>query len=523
MESPQTLSASATSYLTLANGFWLIIGWVLASYLYQIVYYRCFHPLKDYPGPFLGTVTRLWYTSQSYHQRELVVYEEIFKETKAPVIRISPTTLLVKSALALPIIYHRNAVKSRFYSNGGFPAEPVISIRDHQAHAYRRRLIGPPYSYSKIIKAEPLVDKIVSAWLTKLNELFVETRKPVNMASWATYFAFDTISEVGFGQALGFVENGEDVGGLIQSVHDGIELFGVLAHLYPFVEWLTSGPLGRFFTATPDMKNGMGQLMRWRDKIINARITEIEEGKKRDRVDILQSFLEAKTPEGNPMSRDELEAEVLVVLIAGADTTGTTFSSIVTDIISSPRDYQRMVAEIDAGFAAGNLSQPVPTAAEVSKHCPFYVACIKEALRLTPSSPVLFPREVMAHQPPLIIDGKVIPVGTEISCCAYFANRDKEIYGEDAETFRPERWLEDDEKAKLYEKYNFTWGYGSRVCLGKDLAYMELMKGPLMFFRSFDFKLCRPSKEIPGPPKRVTVGGLFHWQNIWLDLQKRKV
>ena len=207
----------------------------------------------------------------------------------APVIRISPTTLLVKSAFALPIIYHRNAVKSRFYSNGGFPAEPVISIRDHQTHSYRRRLIGPPYSYSKIIKAEPLVDKIASAWLKRLDELFVETRRPVNMASWATYFAFDTISEVGFGQALGFVENGEDVGGLIQSVHDGIEIFGVLAHLYPFVEWVTSGPLGRFFTATPEMKNGMGQLMRWRDKIINARIIEIEEGKRRDRVDILQS------------------------------------------------------------------------------------------------------------------------------------------------------------------------------------------------------------------------------------------
>ena len=180
------------------------------------------------------------------------------------------------------------------------------------------------------------------------------------------------------------------------------------------------------------------------------------------------------------MSREELKAEVLVVLVAGADTTGTSFSSIVTDILSSPGDYQRMVAEIDAGFAAGHLSHPVPTAAEVSKYCPFYVACIKEALRLTPSSPVLFPREVMAHQPPLVIDGKVIPVGTEISCSAYLANRDREIYGEDAETFRPDRWLEDDEKAKIFEKYNFTWGYGSRVCLGKDLAYMELMKGPLM-------------------------------------------
>lgn len=130
---------------------------------------------------------------------------------------------------------------------------------------------------------------MILPWLSKLNILFAETGTPVDMSRWATYVAFDTISEVGFGQALGFVEKEEDVGGLIRSVHDGIQVFGIIAHLYPFVEWLTTGPFKGFFAATPDMKNGMGQLMRWRDKIINARITEIEEGVRRDRVDLLQS------------------------------------------------------------------------------------------------------------------------------------------------------------------------------------------------------------------------------------------
>ncbi|CAD6448794.1 e5128983-b8c8-4d3b-b1ee-a357e9a4f09f [Sclerotinia trifoliorum] len=523
MENSQTISSVVSSYLTFANLILLILGWIIVPFLYQIIYYRFFHPLRLYPGPFWGTVTRLWYAFQSFNQTELTTYQNLFEETKAPVLRISPTTLLVKSAFALPLIYHRTAVKSRFYSNGGFPSEPAISIRGHQAHSDRRRLVGPPYSYSKIVKAEPLVDKIISAWLTKLRTIFAETGKSVNMTSWATYFAFDTISEVGFGQALGFVEKEEDVGGLIQSVHDGVEIFGVLAHLYPFVERLTSGPLKSFFTATPDMKNGMGQLMRWRDKIINARITENEEGKERDQLDLLESFFEARTPQGKPLSRTELEAEVLVVLVAGADTTGTSFSSILTDILSSPSDYARMMEEIDTGFTSGNLSQPIPKAAEVSKHCPFYAACVKESLRLTPSSPALFPREVTADQPPLVIDGKTIPIGTEITCCSYITNRDKEIYGEDADIFRPERWLEDNEKTKMFEKYNFTWGYGSRVCLGKDLAYMELMKSPLMFFRNFNFKLCAPSKETPGPPRRVILGGLFHWEDIWLDLRKREV
>ncbi|KAI9649763.1 hypothetical protein NHQ30_002344 [Ciborinia camelliae] len=453
-----------------------------------------------------------------------MVYENLFEETKAPVLRISPTTLLVKSAAALPLIYHRTSVKSGFYSNGAFAADPIFNLLDHQAHAYRRRLVAAPYSYSKIIKVEPLVDKMALAWLTKLNTLFAESRKPMDMTSWATYVAFDTISEVSFGQALGFVEKEEDVGGLIQSIHEGIHVFGVLAHLYPFVQWLTGGPLRSLFAATPDMKHGIGQLMRWRDKIIEARITEIEEGKRRDRVDLLQSFLDARSPDGEPLTKSELEAEVLIVLLAGADTTSTSFSSILTDIISSPDAYSRMMTEIDTGFATGNLSQPIPKATEVLQHCPFYVSCVKESLRLTPPSPALFPREVTANQPPLMIDGKVVPIGTEITCSPYITNRDKEIYGEDANMFRPERWLEDGgEKAKMFEKYNFTWGYGSRICLGKDLAMMELMKFPLMFFRNHDFELCTPSKETPGPPRLVILGGLFHWEDIWLNLRKRKI
>ncbi|QSZ30214.1 hypothetical protein DSL72_004736 [Monilinia vaccinii-corymbosi] len=514
--------AIVLSYLTLANVFMLLLCLIIVPFLNQVVYYRFFHPLRQYPGPFWGTVTRLWYTYQSYNQTELTVYENLFKESKAPVLRISPTTLLVKSAFALPLIYHRASVKSRFYTSSAAASTPIFNLLDHQAHACRRRLVAPPYSYSKVLKFEPLVDKMISPWLEKLRILFAETQRPVDMARWTTYVAFDTISEVGFGQALGFVESEKDVGGLIQSVHDGIHVFGILAHLYPFVEWLTTGPLKRFFLVTPDMKNGIGQLMRWRDKLINARIREIEEGKRRDRVDLLQSFFEARTPEGKPLERSDIEAEVLILLLAGADTTGTAFSSTLSNMLSSPGAFSRMMAEIDAGFANGNLSQPIPKAAEVSKHCPFYVSCIKESLRLNPPSPALFPREVTADQPPLIIDGKVIPIGTEVTCSPYLTNRDKDIYGEDADIFRPERWLEEDgAKAKMFDKYNFTWGYGSRICLGKDLAMMELMKFPLMFFRSFNFELCATSKETPGP-RRVILGGLFHWEDIWLSLQKRK-
>lgn len=37
---------------------------VVVRFLYQIIYYRYFHPLANFPGPFWGSVTRLW---MAYH------------------------------------------------------------------------------------------------------------------------------------------------------------------------------------------------------------------------------------------------------------------------------------------------------------------------------------------------------------------------------------------------------------------------------------------------------------------------
>jgi cytochrome P450 len=116
------------------------------------------------------------------------------------------------------------------------------------------------------------------------------------------------------------------------------------------------------------------------------------------------------------------------------------------------------------------------------------------------------------------LGGKHVPEGVEVTCNPYIVHRDTAIYGDDAEDFRPERWLESDSKAKDYAKYNFAFGYGARVCLGKDIAMMELFKGPLEFFRRFRFEDATQGTE---KPKFVVKGGVGYWTNVSLKIQKR--
>jgi cytochrome P450 len=56
------------------------------------------------------------------------------------------------------------------------------------------------------------------------------------------------------------------------------------------------------------------------------------------------------------------------------------------------------------------------------------------------------------------------------------ASHSKEVFGEAVHVFRPERWLENEEKNKFWEKIDVTFGSGYCVCLGKNIALMETYK-----------------------------------------------
>ena len=64
---------------------------------------------------------------------------------KGPMIRITPTLLVVNDATKLPIIYSRNANKSKHYITGSFgKTESVFNMQDHKQHAASRKFIAGP-------------------------------------------------------------------------------------------------------------------------------------------------------------------------------------------------------------------------------------------------------------------------------------------------------------------------------------------------------------------------------------------
>lgn len=186
-----------------------------------------------------------------------------------------------------------------------------------------------------------------------------------------------------------------------------------------------------------------------------------------------KSALEARYTDGSPLTPAQKRAHVTLLIQAGADTTGTALGSILRFLVVNKAAWRRAQEEIDTAEKAGQLSTPI-LYEETRRHLPYFVACIKEGLRLNPPATNLFARVAPAGGK--MICGQFVPEGTEVTAQAYVMQRNKEVYGADAEEFNPERWLVSEKRTAELEAAQFTFGVGPRVCLGKDIALMEIYK-----------------------------------------------
>ena len=160
-------------------------------------------------------------------------------------------------------------------------------------------------------------------------------------------------------------------------------------------------------------------------------------------------------------------------MVAASDTTSAFICPFVNNIIQDARIYAKLGAEIADFEKQGRLSSPVVTFDETGQ-MPYYMACVKETLRYSPSTPMIMPRCV--GEGGLELDGRHVPEGAEMGANPYVVHRDTTVFGEDAHLFRPERWLGNEERVREMDRYLMTWGYGTRSCLGKNIAQLETQK-----------------------------------------------
>ena len=204
---------------------------------------------------------------------------------------------------------------------------------------------------------------------------------------------------------------------------------------------------------------------------------DVQAGLRPERKDFFHYLFGTKDPETGKLGYDldELYGECELLTIAGSDTTAIVTAAMTFYLAHNPRIQEKLAKEILSTF---------PSAADIKgsvelHNCKYMRAFIYETLRMAPPVPAEPARTVRAGG--TTVEGQFFPPGTLLSTSPYCLSYNSSIYP-DPFTFRPERWLtiDDDpegssaEEVALAESGHCAFSTGSRGCVGKNMAWLEM-------------------------------------------------
>ncbi|KAJ0551765.1 putative abieta-7,13-dien-18-ol hydroxylase [Helianthus annuus] len=196
------------------------------------------------------------------------------------------------------------------------------------------------------------------------------------------------------------------------------------------------------------------------------------------------------------MNNEYLRDISLSFVIAGKDTSANTLTWFFYMLCKHPFIQEKIAKEVVSATEANDHTSIDDFAlklTEVALEKMHYLhASLTETLRLYPAVPL---DGKSAEKDDVLPDGYKIKKGDGVGYMAYPMGRMTYIWGEDAEDFRPERWLNNG-VFQPESPFKFTaFQGGPRICLGKEFAYRQMKILAAFLVHFFKFKLVDESKE----------------------------
>lgn len=200
----------------------------------------------------------------------------------------------------------------------------------------------------------------------------------------------------------------------------------------------------------PASTKGRTTFFNWLFKRVAGRKAE-EQPKDKPR-DMLDRYIAMKDPDGQPVRFTGVFIEAGNWLGADANTSAIGIAMVLGQLLTRPENYRRVQQEVDEAYAS---LEGKPLDYLTAEKLPFLQACVKEATRLCPSILWQLPREAPKER--LTIAGHHIPPSATISMSPIAQNSGREVLGDDAEGWRPERYLGEKEYGERSRSRMCAW------------------------------------------------------------------
>jgi hypothetical protein len=218
-----------------------------AAFITRAIYRRYFHPLAEYPGPFICSVSRIWKVWSVYKGHAELDSIALHKQY-GHVVRVGPNELSFSSPFAAhDILAPGNGfTKTEFYRV--FPpkhAPDIFTETREWKHSAMKRVAVVPYSLASVQKMAPWIEEVQKVMVSKIAK-YAEENKICDLGDLLHYFAFDVIGEFAFSQRYGFLAEEKDVGGTIKLIDDVQWYDGIIGQVPEFRHVLRESPIFQY-------------------------------------------------------------------------------------------------------------------------------------------------------------------------------------------------------------------------------------------------------------------------------------
>lgn len=479
---------------------WSIVVGAIALVVYYVYpYVVTYGHLRDIPAPFPAQFTNLWLLYTARRGKRHFIVDDIHRKL-GPVVRIQPNHISIADDDAIQIIYgHGNGfLKSDFYDAFVSIRRGLFNTRDRAEHTRKRKLVASTFAPKSIVQFEPYIHQNLKTFVNRWDGLIkagANKTAYVDCLKWFNYVAFDTIGDLAFGAPFGMLKAGADIAEVRMSVDKppiyapAVDILnrrgevsatlGCLPQLKPYAKWLPDPFFSKGLAAVENLAG-----------IAIARVKDrLENPPDINRRDLLALLQEGRDEKGEPLGFEELTAEALTQLIAGSDTTSNSSCALLYYATRTPGVLQKLQAELDAAVPDNDTDVPEY---EAIKNLPYLQNVINETLRIHSTSGIGLPREIPADSQGVTIRDHFFPPGTVLSVPTYSIHHSREIWGPDADNFRPERW----ETATPRQKNAFLpFSTGPRACVGRNVAEMEMKMIAATWARRYEVFLRQEGME----------------------------
>ncbi|TYI20542.1 hypothetical protein ES332_A07G245100v1 [Gossypium tomentosum] len=367
----------------------------------------------------------------------------------------------------------QHMLKTHFfnYHKGPFSRDVLFDFLGHgifnvdgESWKFQRQVSSHEFNTKSLRKfVQTVVDTELHDRLIPMLSDAVVDKSVLDLQEILQRFAFDNVCKIAFGFDPACLLPSLPSAQFAEAFEDATDISSRRFRAFLSIAW----KIKRFFNVGSEKRfhTAVTQVRDFARKIVREKKQELADNSSLESIDLLSRFLTSG-------HTDENFATDIVIsfILTGRDTTSAALTWFFWLLHKNPEVEKEILKEIKG-------KSGVPVFEEV-KDMVYTHAALCECMRLYPPVPL---DSKTAVDDDILPDGTVVKKGTAVTYHPYAMGRMEKIWGSDWAEFKPERWLQRDEAGKWSfagrDPYTYpVFQAGPRVCLGKEMAFLQMKR-----------------------------------------------